>query len=217
MLKKHRIVFLGPPGVGKGTIAKELSLKTSLIHISTGDLFRSEMRNSTELGLKAKDYIEKGQLVPDSIVADIVTSRLNNKDCSVGFLLDGFPRTLAQAELLEEKLNDFGKQLDCAVLLYASKELIFKRLTARLMCRDCGASFNKIYLPPKVEGVCDLCGGELYQRKDDSLETAKERFEVYEQQTAPLIDFYSKKNILLKIESDGNKDDIVKALFKELE
>ena len=217
MLKKHRIVFLGPPGAGKGTIAKELSLKTGLIHISTGDLFRSEMRNGTELGLKAKDYIEKGQLVPDALVADMVSIRLHSDDCKDGFLLDGFPRTLPQAELLKEKLNDFDESLDCVVLLCASKELIFKRLTARLMCRDCGASFNKIYLPPKVEGVCDLCGGELYQRKDDSLETAKERFEVYEQQTAPLIDFYTKENILLKIDSDGDKDDIVNELIKELE
>jgi adenylate kinase len=216
MLKKCRIVFLGPPGAGKGTIAKELSLRTSIVHISTGDLFRSEIRNNTVLGLQAKGYIEEGKLVPDDLVADIVNHRLLCSDCNDGFFLDGFPRTLPQSKLLESKLNDISKPLDFVILLNAGKDLIFKRLTARLMCRSCGASYNKIYLPSKVEGICDLCGGELYQRKDDSLETAKERLEVYEQQTAPLIDFYRKKDILLEVDSDRDRDDIIVDIIKEL-
>ena len=172
-----------------------------LAHVSTGDIFRSEIGKGTELGKLAKSYMDSGKLVPDEVVADMVAAKLLSAECADGFLLDGFPRTIRQAELLEKALDQAGKKLDAVVLFDAPEELLIQRLTARLTCRKCGASFNKIFAKPKVEGVCDHCGGELYQRSDDSLETAKNRLAVYREQTFPLIEYYTGKSLLKKIDS----------------
>lgn len=201
MITKKNIVLLGPPGAGKGTLSEVLLKEEKLAHVSTGDIFRSEIGKGTELGKLARSYIDSGKLVPDEVVADMVAKKLLSGECAGGFLLDGFPRTIKQAELLENALDKAGKKLDAVVLFDAPEELLLQRLTARLTCRKCGASYNKIFSRPKTEGVCDSCGGELYQRTDDSLETAKNRLSVYKEQTFPLIDFYTKKSLLQKIDS----------------
>lgn len=201
MITKKNIVLLGPPGAGKGTLSEVLLKEEKLAHVSTGDIFRSEIGKGTELGTLARSYIDSGKLVPDEVVADMVAKKLLSGECAGGFLLDGFPRTIKQAELLENALDKAGKKLDAVVLFDAPEELLLQRLTARLTCRKCGASYNKIFSRPKTEGVCDSCGGELYQRTDDSLETAKNRLSVYKEQTFPLIDFYTKKSLLQKIDS----------------
>lgn len=201
MITKKNIVLLGPPGAGKGTLSEVLLKDEQLAHVSTGDIFRAEIGKGTELGKLAKSYIDAGKLVPDQVVADMVAGKLLSAECANGFLLDGFPRTIPQAELLEKALEKAGKKLDAVVLFDAPEELLIQRLTARLTCRKCGASFNKIFSRPKVEGICDSCGGELYQRSDDSLETAKNRLSVYKEQTFPLIEFYTKKALLHKIDS----------------
>ena len=205
MLRKHNLVFLGPPGAGKGTIAQILSKETGLVHISTGDIFRNEIKNETELGKKAKHYVTSGGLVPDDLVAAMVTSRLTEEDCADGFILDGFPRTLPQAELFKKALDNIQKDIDCVVYFEAPEKLLLERLTARIICRKCAANFNKVFLPPKEEGICDLCGGELYQRPDDSLETAKDRLKIYNEQTAPLIDYYNKEGILVSVDGSTPK------------
>ena len=196
-----KVVMLGAPGAGKGTLSEVLLKEEKLAHVSTGDIFRSEIGKGTELGKLAKSYMDSGKLVPDEVVADMVAAKLLSAECADGFLLDGFPRTIRQAELLEKALDQAGKKLDAVVLFDAPEELLIQRLTARLTCRKCGASFNKIFAKPKVEGVCDHCGGELYQRSDDSLETAKNRLAVYREQTFPLIEYYTGKSLLKKIDS----------------
>lgn len=206
MLKKHNLVFLGPPGAGKGTIAQILSEQTGLVHISTGDIFRNEIKNETELGKKAKHYVTTGGLVPDDLVAAMVGSRLAKDDCADGFILDGFPRTLPQAELFKEALSSIQKKLDLVIYFEAGEELLLERLTARIICKQCGANFNKIFSPPKQDGICDLCGGDLYQRPDDSLETAKDRLKVYDDQTAPLIEYYKKDDLLVAVDGSTQKD-----------
>lgn len=201
MIKKKNLVFLGPPGAGKGTLSELLTKEAALAHISTGDLLRSEIKNGTETGKAAKAYIDSGKLVPDQVVAEMVGKRLAEKDCANGFILDGFPRTVAQAELLDAALRKIGRGLDAVIFFDAPEELLIQRLTARLTCRGCGVNFNKIFCKPKKDGVCDKCGGELYQRSDDSLETAQNRLKVYNDQTAPLIRHYTGKGLLLKIDS----------------
>ena len=201
MITKKNVVLLGPPGAGKGTLSEVLLKEEKLAHVSTGDIFRSEIGKGTELGKPAKSYMDSGKRVPDEVVADMVAAKLLSAECADGFLLDGFPRTIRQAELLEKALDQAGKKLDAVVLFDAPEELLIQRLTARLTCRKCGASFNKIFAKPKVEGVCDHCGGELYQRSDDSLETAKIRLAVYREQTFPLIEYYTGKSLLKKIDS----------------
>ncbi len=215
MINKKNLVFLGPPGAGKGTLSGLLLTEHPLAHISTGDILRKEIADKTELGLKAKEFMDKGQLVPDEVVAGMVGSRLKEPDCANGFILDGFPRTLNQGKLLEQALTDAGMGLDQVVYFNAGDELLLKRLTSRLNCK-CGAVFNKIFMPPEKEGICDKCGAELYQRSDDSLETAKDRLKVYYEQTEPLIEYYKTKNLLAEIDSELPKEEAYSMLMDRL-
>ncbi|MBU5485053.1 adenylate kinase [Clostridium sp. MSJ-11] len=195
-----RIILLGPPGAGKGTQAKLISNEYSIPHISTGDIFRKNISEQTPLGVKAKSYMDKGQLVPDELTIEIVNDRLQEDDCKKGFLLDGFPRTVSQAEALDSFLQQKGTKIDKALLIEVPHEFILERMTGRRVCKDCGASYHVKFNPSKVESVCDLCGGELIQRKDDSEETVKERLEVYSNQTAPLVKYYNEKSNLCKVD-----------------
>jgi adenylate kinase len=215
MIKKKNLIFLGAPGAGKGTFSGLLTEEEPLAHISTGDILRNEIERETELGIKAAALMEKGMLVPDEIVAGMVRERLAQSDCDEGFILDGFPRTIRQADLLTDVLKEIGRGLDAVVYFKVDDELILKRLTARISCKGCGEIFNRIFAPPKVEGECDKCGGELFQRPDDSLETAKERLRVFYENTQPLIDYYDSKGLLLTI-SETEKLKAFACLKKEL-
>ncbi|MBR4254811.1 MAG: adenylate kinase [Lentisphaeria bacterium] len=201
MITKKNLVLLGPPGAGKGTLSDPLMAQEKLAHISTGEILRGEVAAGTELGKQAEACMKSGKLVPDQVVADMVAARLATPECAAGFILDGFPRTVAQAELLEDAMARIGMKLDAVILFEAPEDLLLQRLTARLTCKKCGVAFNKLFAPPKQEGVCDRCGGELIQRADDSLETAKNRLKVYHEQTAPLIQFYEGKGCLARIDS----------------
>lgn len=198
-----RIILLGPPGAGKGTQAKFLSSKYSVPHISTGDIFRKNISEKTPLGIEAKKYIDKGLLVPDSLTIDLVEDKLKQKDCENGFLLDGFPRTVSQAEALDRFLEDSNKKLDCVLLIDVSNDFILERITGRRVCESCGASYHIKNNPPKDYGKCDVCGGSVIQRKDDTEATVVERLKVYINQTEPLIEYYKKKNVLSSV--DGAK------------
>ena len=216
MLTQKNLIFVGAPGAGKGTISAVMLEKYPLVHISTGDILRDEVKRGTELGQQASVLMKEGKLVPDEIVAGMVRARLAQKDCDNGFILDGFPRTIAQAETLARILTDMGKKIDAVVYLNVADEVILQRLTARMNCRGCDAIYNKIFMPPKVEGICDKCGSELFQRADDSLETAKSRLAVFHKQTQPLIDFYEKLGLLYSCKST-DLDEIVAELAKVLE
>lgn len=210
-------IFLGAPGVGKGTMAEKLSKDYDYRHISTGDILRRETRNNTELGQEAKQYVDSGQLVPDRVVADMVSQELENLDSSVpGIIFDGFPRTVEQARHLDRVFSENQIQLTAAVLFEADEELIVKRLTARWLCRECGAIFNTLFNPPKEPAKCDSCGGELYQRSDDQEATIRDRLQVYRKETAPLIDYYKQRGLLRRVFSGGqpqkNYRDLLEAL-----
>ncbi|EJO5348497.1 adenylate kinase [Clostridium botulinum] len=194
-----RVILLGPPGAGKGTQAKLISEKFSIPHISTGDIFRANIKEKTPLGIEAKRYIDNGQLVPDEVTIGIVKDRLTKDDCDNGFLLDGFPRTVAQAEALDEFLKGINKDLDVALLIKVPEEFILERMTGRRVCTSCGASYHIRFNPPKVEGKCDICDNELIQRKDDTEATVKERLEVYSKQTYPLINYYTDNGIISEV------------------
>ena len=191
-----RAVLLGPPGAGKGTMAFKIVEKYAIPHISTGDIFRANIKEGTELGKKAQEYMNKGELVPDELVCDLVKDRLSKDDCSNGFLLDGFPRTIMQAVELDAFLRDTDCKLDIVINIQVSNEELMKRLTGRRVCKNCGASYHIVNIPPRVEGVCDKCGGELQQRKDDNEETAANRISVYDSQTAPLVGYYAESGAL---------------------
>jgi adenylate kinase len=206
-------ILLGPPGAGKGTYSGKLIDIFKVPQISTGDILRANVKQGTELGKKAKDFMDKGALVPDSLIVEIVEDRIKAADCKNGFLLDGFPRTVEQADSLETIFKKNGLKLDRVINIIVDRDVLFKRLTGRRMCKACGANFNVYTLPPKAEGVCDKCGGELYQRNDDKPDTIANRLDVYEKQTSPLIDYYRKKQALSDINaSTGSIDDIVKAI-----
>ena len=207
-----RIVLLGPPGSGKGTQAEFITEKLGVPHISTGDMFRKAIEEGTELGKEAKKYLDSGQLVPDEITVGIVKERLNKSDCEKGFLLDGFPRTVAQAEALDGILKEKDTGLDAVININVPREELLKRLTGRRICRNCGATYHIIFNPPAVENTCDKCGGELYQRKDDTEETIINRLEVYKKQTEPLIQYYKEKGLLKDIDGGQSIEEVTKEI-----
>ena len=201
-----RTILLGPPGAGKGTQAVRIVEKYGIPHISTGDIFRDNIKRQTELGKKAQEYMNKGELVPDDLVIEIATDRLLRDDCKKGFLLDGFPRTVYQAEKLDEFMQAHGGKIDHVINLEVEDDLLIFRLTGRRVCKQCGASFHVVNIPPKVEGICDRCGGELVQRADDTEETVKNRITVYKEQTMPLIDYYAKANNITTLDGGAPLD-----------
>lgn len=207
-----RLVLLGPPGVGKGTQASAIVGKYNIPHISTGDIFRSNIKEGTELGKEAKSYMDKGLLVPDELVVSIVQDRLTKEDCSEGFLLDGFPRTLDQADALDKELTKIGIKLNKVVNIEAEKDVLIERAIGRRICKSCGATYHIKFNPPKIDKVCDIDGGELLQRDDDIEETVATRIGVYNEQTQPLIDYYRKKGIILNV--DGTRP--IKDIFGEI-
>ena len=211
-----RAVLLGPPGAGKGTQAVRLVEKYEIPHISTGDIFRKNIKEGTELGKKAQEYMNAGALVPDELVVDLVKDRLQQDDCKNGFLLDGFPRTIFQAEKLDEFLSESNLKMDIAINLKVEKEALIKRLTGRRVCKDCGASYHIVNIPPKKEGVCDICGGELIQRKDDNIETVENRINVYEEQTAPLIGYYKEAGSLVDFDVVASLYDVFDAIVQAI-
>lgn len=207
-----RLILLGPPGVGKGTQASNIVKKYDIPHISTGDMFRSNIKSNTELGTLAKGYMDKGLLVPDELVISMVKDRLLQEDCKGGFLLDGFPRTIEQGVALDKELHEMGISLDKVVNIQADKDVLVERITGRRVCKSCGATYHVTNVPSKVEGICDIDGGELYQREDDKIDTVATRIEVYFKQTEPLIDYYRQKGLILDI--DGTRD--VKQIFETI-
>jgi adenylate kinase len=212
-----RIVLLGAPGAGKGTQAKKLIEKYNIPQISTGDILRKAVADGTPLGKEAKSYMDKGELVPDSVVVGLVKERLNQDDCKSGFILDGFPRNTSQAEVLDSVLNEMNIPLEVALSVDVDMDILMKRLTGRRTCRECNQMYNVYFGPPAKDGVCDKCGGELYQRDDDREETIKKRLDVYEAQTAPLIDYYQGKGILRRVNGVGDIDQIFEQVCKILE
>jgi adenylate kinase len=207
-----KLILLGPPGAGKGTQAASLVEAYNIPHISTGDIFRYNIKEGTELGKKAKSYMDAGNLVPDSLVVELVEDRLAKDDAREGFLLDGFPRTIAQAEALDEVLSKMNSGLDRVINIQVDPGILVERAVGRRICKSCGATYHVSFNPPSTEGVCDKCSGELYQRSDDNEETVSNRINVYTQETSPLIDYYTKKGIILNI--DGQQD--INKVFEDI-
>jgi len=199
-----RMVLLGPPGAGKGTQGQMLAQELGVPQIATGDILRAAVQEGSELGQKAKSYMDAGDLVPDEIMVGIIRDRLQAADAQAGYILDGFPRTVAQAEALDEMLEAIGQHLDHVIHIDVDDEILVERLSGRLICRDCGASYHKRFSPPQKAGVCDQCGGELFQREDDQEETVRSRLSVFAERTQPLVEYYQQQGIYRKIE--GNRD-----------
>jgi len=212
-----KIILLGPPGAGKGTQAKSISRKYSIPHISTGDIFRQNISLSTELGKEAKKYIDKGQLVPDKLTISIVKDRLLKDDCKKGFLLDGYPRTVKQAEALDVFLAEHGSRLNLALLIAVPREFILERMTGRRVCPSCGASYHIKFNPPQQEGICDVCGSTIIQREDDTPETVSNRLDIYDKQTQPLIDYYKDKNLLSVVDGTYSINNVFKQISERLD
>ncbi|KNY27246.1 adenylate kinase [Pseudobacteroides cellulosolvens] len=211
-----RLILLGAPGAGKGTQAKKLSQKLCIPHISTGDIFRNNMMNGTELGIKAKEYIDKGMLVPDELTISIVKDRLIQEDCKNGFILDGFPRTIPQAEYLEKTLIEIGTDMDHVINIHVADEEIIERMSGRRVCPNCGATYHIVFNPTKVDGICDNCKANVIQRDDDKEETVISRLKTYHEQTEPLIDFYSKRGKMLTVIGKEEIEETSKAVIKVL-
>ncbi len=210
------LILLGAPGAGKGTQSKNLTQRFGIPQISTGDILRKNVREKTELGMRAKDYMNKGALVPDELVVEMVAERLEESDCANGFILDGFPRNLKQAESLEKTLADLGKKIDAAVGIEVDRKELVRRLSGRRVCRDCGEAFHTIFNPPQNIGVCDSCGGELYQRDDDKEETIEARLKVYDEETLPLVEYYKTKGLYRGVDGIGSVDEITEAIVKAI-
>jgi adenylate kinase len=213
-----QIVLLGMPGAGKGTQAARIRDEFGLPHISTGDMFRAAAAMGTALGAKVKGYLDSGMLVPDDVTIEVVRERLSQPDAANGFLLDGFPRTLAQAEALDAMLRDLGRNLSAALYIHVPQEVLLSRMTGRRICRKCGATYHVVFQPPKLEGVCDRCGGELYQRSDDTEEAVKTRLQQYAH-TAPLVEYYRKRELLRQVDGQRPIDEVyaqVRAILLEL-
>ena len=198
-----RIAFLGPPGAGKGTQARDLAQEWGVLHLATGDMLREAVAAGSPLGREAKDYMDRGALVPDDVIIRMMGERLGRADARPGFILDGFPRTIAQAEALAKLLKDLGQTLDTVVYFDVSEPELLRRLTGRRVCRKCGHTYHLVSNPPKRAGICDACGGELYQRDDDSEATVRNRLQVYQRQTAPLLDYYRQRNTLTTVAGEG--------------
>jgi adenylate kinase len=203
-----RLVFLGPPGAGKGTQAEKICKEYGIVQLSTGDILRANRRQGTELGKKAQSYMDVGELVPDQIIIDMIKEELKKPELVNGYILDGFPRTVPQAEELDNLMKDLVQKLDTVLIIEVPNDELVKRLTARRICRTCGKSYHLIYNPPKVEGVCNVDGGELYQRDDDKEEPIRNRLKVYENQTMPLVEYYSAKNLANNIDGQGKIKEI---------
>lgn len=211
-----KIIMLGAPGAGKGTQAKMIAEKCGIPHISTGDIFRANIKNGTELGAKAKEYMDKGLLVPDELVCDLVVDRIQQADCEKGYILDGFPRTIPQAEALENALNAIEQKLDYAIDIDVPDENIINRMSGRRACVGCGATYHVLFNPTKVEGQCDVCGESLILRDDDKPETVKKRLDVYHTQTQPLIDFYTERKVLVEVDGTQSMDKVFDDIMKIL-
>ena len=211
-----KIIMLGAPGAGKGTQAKQIAGKYSIPHISTGDIFRANIKNGTELGKKAKEYMDQGLLVPDELTCDLVVDRIGQDDCKNGFVLDGFPRTIPQAEALTDALNKLGEKMDYAIDVDVPDESIVKRMSGRRACLDCGATYHVVSIPPKKEGICDACGSKLVLRDDDKPETVQKRLDVYHEQTQPLIDYYKEAGILKSVDGTQPMEDVFAEIVKIL-
>jgi adenylate kinase len=211
-----RIIMLGAPGAGKGTQAKKIAARYSIPHISTGDIFRANIKDGTELGKKAKTYMDQGLLVPDELVVDLVVDRVNQEDCANGYVLDGFPRTIPQAESLDKALTEMGQSIDYAINVEVPDENIVQRMSGRRACVNCGATYHIVYAPTKKENVCDTCEGELILRDDDKPETVQKRLKVYHDQTQPLIDYYTEKNKLVEVDGTIDIEKVFDAIVKIL-
>jgi adenylate kinase len=211
------LIFLGPPGAGKGTQAKLLSEKLNIPQISTGEILRAAVRYHTPMGIKAKEYMDKGLLVPDEVVVGIVEERLSKQDCSKGFILDGFPRTIAQADALKRTLSMVGKEIDHVLSISVNSAELLNRITGRRSCIKCGKGYHIAFDPPKQNDVCDVCGGDLYQREDDKEETMTKRLEVYDKQTEPLIKYYASESILKTVDGSGSIEDIQNKILNIVE
>lgn len=212
-----KIIMLGAPGAGKGTQAKMIAAKYQIPHISTGDIFRANIKNGTELGMEAKKYMDQGQLVPDELTVKILLDRVAQPDCSEGYVLDGFPRTIPQAEVLDSALDKLGDNIDFAIDVDVPDENIVRRMSGRRACLSCGATYHIEHIPPKQEGVCDTCGQPLVLRDDDKPETVLKRLKVYHEQTQPLIDFYTKKGVLRSVDGTVDMNDVFEAIVNVLE
>lgn len=215
--KQLNVILLGAPGAGKGTQAVTISKKLGLAHIASGDLFRKEQESGSELGKIAKSYMEKGQLVPDDVTVKMILGRIAAPDCAKGFLLDGFPRTLEQAKALDRALKSQGKKIDMVLYIKVSVKELLRRLSGRWICRNCQAPYNIVELPPKIKGKCDRCGGELYQRADDTEETARKRLDVYFNQTMPLIEYYTKSGTLVEVNGEQSVEAVGRDVIAVLE
>jgi adenylate kinase len=212
-----KIIMLGAPGAGKGTQAKMIADKYSIPHVSTGDIFRANIKNGTELGMEAKRYMDQGQLVPDELTVKILLDRVAQDDCKNGYVLDGFPRTIPQAEVLDEALTKLGDSIDYAINVDVPDENIINRMSGRRACVACGATYHIVHIPTKVEGICDRCGAELILRDDDKPETVKKRLDVYHTQTQPLIDYYTAKGVLKEVDGTRDMKDVFADIVKLLE
>ncbi|MBQ7944183.1 MAG: adenylate kinase [Lachnospiraceae bacterium] len=212
-----KIIMLGAPGAGKGTQAKMIAEKYTIPHVSTGDIFRANIKNGTELGMEAKKYMDQGQLVPDELTVKILLDRVAKDDCKNGYVLDGFPRTIPQAEVLDKALTELGDKIDYAINVDVPDENIVKRMSGRRACVTYGATYHLVHIPPKAEGICDTCGSELILRDDDKPETVMNRLDVYHKQTQPLIDFYTAKNVLKTVDGTVDMKDVFQAIVNILE